>query len=48
MKEIISLLGDRDFKTHNYLDDIYETSFPKLTDGIMDFINEYSLSQIVN
>ena len=47
MKDLVSLLGGRDFETREYKEEIAEQSFKKLTDGIMDFMNEYSFSNFV-
>ena len=47
MKDLVSLLGGRDFETREYKEEIAEQSFKKLIDGIMDFMNEYSFSNFV-
>jgi len=47
MKDLVSLLGGRDFETREYKEEIAEQSFNKLTDGVMDFMNEYSFSNFV-
>ncbi|MBI9060270.1 MAG: DUF262 domain-containing protein [Labilibaculum sp.] len=47
MKDLVSLLGGRDFETRDYKEEIAETSFEKLTDGVMDFINEFSFTNFV-
>ncbi len=47
MKDLVSLLGGRDFETRDYKEEIAETSFAKLTDGIMDFMNEFSFTNFV-
>lgn len=47
MKDLVSLLGGRDFETREYKEDIAEASFQKLTEGVMDFMNEYAFSNFV-
>jgi len=47
MKDLVSLLGGRDFETRDYKEEIAEISFAKLTDGVLDFMNEYSFSNFV-
>ncbi len=47
MKDLVSLLGGRDFDTRDYKEIIAEESFAKLTDGVMDFMNEFSFSSFV-
>lgn len=47
MKDLVSLLGGRDFETRDYKEEIAETSFGKLTDGVMDFMNEYSFTNFI-
>lgn len=44
MKDLVSLLGGRDFETRDYKEEIAEASFGKLTDGVMDFMNEFSFT----
>lgn len=44
MKDLVSLLGGRDFETRDYKEEIAELSFAKLTDGVMDFMNEFSFT----
>jgi hypothetical protein len=44
MKDLVSLLGGRDFETRDYKEEIAEESFEKLTEGVIDFMNEYSFS----
>lgn len=44
MKDLVSLLGGRDFETREYKEEIAEASFQKLKDGVVDFMNEYSFS----
>jgi hypothetical protein len=47
MKDLVSLLGGRDFETRDYKEEIAETSFAKLTEGVLDFMNEFSFSNFV-
>lgn len=47
MKDLVSLLGGRDFETRDYKEEIAEISFAKLTDGVMDFMNEFSFTNFV-
>ena len=47
MKDLVSLLGGRDFETRDYKEEIAETSFAKLTEGVLDFMNGFSFSNFV-
>jgi hypothetical protein len=47
MKDLVSLLGGRDFETRDYKEEIAEESFGKLTDGVMDFMNEFSFTNFI-
>lgn len=47
MKDLVSLLGGRDFETRDYKEEIAEDSFKKLTQGVMDFMNEFSFTNFV-
>jgi hypothetical protein len=47
MKDLVSLLGGRDFITRDYKEEIAEESFANLTQGVFNFINEYSFSSFV-
>ncbi|HOF16959.1 MAG TPA: DUF262 domain-containing protein [Bacteroidales bacterium] len=47
MKDLVSLLGGRDFETRDYKEEIAEDSFMKLTEGVMDFMNEFSFKNFV-
>lgn len=47
MKDLVSLLGGRDFVTRDYKEEIAEESFANLTVGVFNFINEYSFSSFV-
>ena len=46
MKDLVSLLGGRDFKTP-IIRKIAEDSFMRLSDGVMDFMNEFSFFNFV-
>lgn len=47
MKDLVSLLGGRDFETREYKEEIAEMSFDSLKSGVIDFMNEYSFSNFV-
>ena len=47
MKDLVSLLGGRDFETRDYKVEIAEESFAKLREGVMDFMSNYSFSNFV-
>ncbi len=47
LKDLVSLLGGRDFETREYKEAIAEESFAKLSDGVMDFMNQYTFSNFV-
>lgn len=47
MKDLVSLLGGRDFETREYKEEIAENSFGQLTSGVIDFMNEYIFSNFV-
>jgi len=47
MKDLVSLLGGRDFETRDYKEEIAEASFAKLTDGVVDFMNEFSFTNFI-
>ena len=47
MKDLVSLLGGRDFVTRDYKEEIAEESFAKLTQGVFNFINQFSFSNFV-
>lgn len=47
MKDLVSLLSGRDFETRDYKEEIAEKSFKKLTEGVLDFMSEYSFKQFV-
>jgi hypothetical protein len=47
MKDLVSLLGGRDFVTKDYKEEIAEESFAKLTKGTLDFMNEFNFQDFV-
>ena len=47
MKDLVSLLGGRDFETRDYKEEIAESSFNRMTEGVMDFMNEFSFTNFV-
>ena len=47
MKDLVSLLGGRDFETRDYKEEIAENSFAKLTEGVMNFMSEFSFTNFV-
>lgn len=47
LKDLVSLLGGRDFETREYKEAIAEESFAKLSDGVMDFMNQYTFSNFI-
>lgn len=47
MKDLVSLLGGRDFETREYKEEIAERSFGLLKEGVMEFMNKYSFSNFV-
>ena len=47
MKDLVSLLGGRDFETRDYKEEIAEKSFDTLKEGILDFMNEYTFSNFI-
>lgn len=47
MKDLVSLLGGRDFETRDYKEEIAEDSFRKLEKGALSFMNEYSFTQFI-
>lgn len=42
LKDLVSLLGGRDFETREYKEAIAEESFILLKNGVVDFMNQYS------
>ena len=47
MKDLVSLLGGRDFATKDHKEEIAEDAFALLTDGVMDYMNEFSFTNFV-
>ena len=47
MKDLVSLLGGRDFETREYKEEIAEASFGLLKEGVLDFMNRYSFSNFL-
>lgn len=47
MKDLVSLLGGRDFESRDYKEEIAKNSFGELTDGVMNFMNEYSFTNFI-
>ena len=47
MKDLVSLLGGRDFETREYKEEIAESSFALLKEGVLDFMNRYSFSNFI-
>lgn len=47
LKDLVSLLGGRDFETREYKAQIAEESFTKLSKGVMDFMNQYTFSNFI-
>ena len=47
MKDLVSLLGGRDFETREYKEEIAESSFALLKEGVLDFMNLYSFSNFL-
>lgn len=47
LKDLVSLLGGRDFETREYKEVIAEESFKKLSDGVVDFMNQNTFSNFI-
>ncbi|KAA4694859.1 GmrSD restriction endonuclease domain-containing protein [Bacteroides intestinalis] len=47
MRDLVSLLGGRDFETREYKEEIAETSFQKLAEGVLGFMNEYTFRNFI-
>lgn len=47
MKDLVSLLGGRDFVTRDYKEEIAEQSFGILKQGVLAFMNEFSFTNFV-
>jgi hypothetical protein len=47
MKDLVSLLGGRDFEFRDYKEEIAEQSFRDLTSAVLDFMSDYSFSSFI-
>ena len=47
LKDLVSLLGGRDFESREYKVQIAEESFVKLSEGVIDFMNQYTFSNFI-
>lgn len=47
LKDLVSLLGGRDFESREYKAQIAEESFAKLSEGVIDFMNQYTFSNFI-
>ena len=47
LADLVSLLAGRDFETREYRDDIVESSYAKMDEGILNFINKYNFEQFI-
>lgn len=47
LQDLVALLSGRDFETRQYKEEIVEESFNKLSDGILDFINENNFKRFL-
>ncbi|WP_026575705.1 GmrSD restriction endonuclease domain-containing protein [Bacillus sp. UNC438CL73TsuS30] len=47
ISNLVSLLSGRDFETREYREDIIESSFKTLKDGVLEFINETNFKRFV-
>ena len=47
MKDLVSLLGGRDFESRDYKEEIAEQSFGNLTSAVLDFMNEFSFTNFI-
>lgn len=47
LKDLVALLSGRDFENRIYKDEIVESSFKQLTEGIHHFVKEYNFQQFV-
>lgn len=48
MKDLVSLLGGRNFETREYEETIAEDSFKKMTDGVKTFMNKHFFNEFVS
>ena len=47
MKDLVSLLQGRDFETKDFKESIAEDTFKNLSNGVLDYMNEYNFKQFV-
>lgn len=47
LKDLVNLLGGRDFETREYKALIAEESFAKLSEGVIDFMNQYTFANFI-
>lgn len=47
LSDLVSLLSGRDFETREFKEEIVESSYEYLSNGINDFINEYNFKQFI-
>ena len=47
MKDLVSLLQGRDFETKDFKESIAEETFKNLSNGVLDYMNEYNFKQFV-
>lgn len=47
MKDLVSLLQERDFETKDFKESIAEETFNNLSVGVLDFMNEYNFKQFI-
>ena len=45
MKDLVSLLQGRDFETKDFKESIAEDTFKRLSEGVLDYMNEYNFKQ---
>lgn len=47
LKDLVSLLGGRDFETREYKEEIAKEAFTKLSEGVIDFMNKSTFSNFL-
>ena len=45
MKDLVSLLQGRDFETKDFKESVAEDTFKRLSEGVLDYMNEYNFKQ---
>lgn len=45
--ELVKMLSGRDFDTRDFKEEIIESTYKNLYDGVLDFINEYNFKQFI-